>query len=310
MVLSIGWDTSSNQDTLKSLLRDVFDNADRGVLYEADLFFNEISTDDYYERKARMASLSQSSVEELADGAEIPLADPVFDSTKDWTQTRHGLGCKITSGMKKFNKIGLMKKMVRSLKKACIEYKDIDLAGMINNATSAVAGTGETGYDALALASSSHTTIGGPQTTYDNYGDAALGVASLQSAINYFDTLIDDNGDAITMVPNKLVCNAEGRWTARELLGSSKKPGTADNDVNAIQDWDLSYDVYHRSDSTSFWALLARSDPDYDLFCYTSQKPDFKMQDFPDLSRSTVITSEQWFQKGFGDPRGFYLGDV
>ena len=45
--------------------------------------------------------------------------------------------------------------------------------------TSAVAGTGETGYDALALASSSHTTIGGPQTTYDNYGDAALGVASL-----------------------------------------------------------------------------------------------------------------------------------
>lgn len=308
MTLNIAWDASTNLDTMKTLLKDVFDSADRKAMYEADMVVNDISVSDYYERKMRMTSISQSSVVELADGQEIPLADPIYGSTKDWVQVRHGLGCKITSGMKKYNKIGLVKKNVRALKKAMREYKDVDIATMINNATSTTAG--EVGYDGLALASTAHTTLGAGGDTYSNYGDAALGVGSLQSAINSFDTLVDDQGDEIIVRPTKLICHPSRRWTARELLGSSKKPGSADNDINAIQDWDLSYDVYHRSNSSSFWALLAKGDENYDLFVYTSQEPDFKMGDYPDLSRSTVITSEQYFVKGFGDPRGFYLGDA
>lgn len=306
MTFDLNWDDTSNHDLLiKGFLRDIFDSTDRAVLYESDEMIKEINSQGYEEREARMAGLSGSSVQPLADGQEVPLADPTLDDTKKWTQTRHGLGFKITEGMKKFNQFGAMKWMTRSLKRAVREYKDMDIAKMFNNAT---ATTYATGYDGLPLASNSHTTLVPEGGTYDNYGNAALGVSSLQAAINYFDTLIDDNGDEIIMRPTKLIVNPARRWEARELLGSSKEPYTANNQINAIQDWDLKYFVWHRSNSSTFWSLLAFNDPDYDLFVYTTQAPDFKPQDYPDLSRSTVVTSVQWYTYGFGDPRGFYLG--
>ena len=305
MTMELNWDQSTNKDLLKNLLKDIFDSTDRNILYESDDLVKRENTQDNDERKARIAGLSASSVQPLADTQEIPLADATYGSTKDWTQTRHGLGFKISSGMKKFNRLGAMQWLTKSLKRAVKEYRDIDVFNMFNHATST---TYATGYDGLSLANTAHTLIGS-SSTWNNYGDAALGVSSLQAAINYFDTLIDDNGDEIFMVPNLLVVHPDRRWEARELIGSEKKPYTADNEINAIQDWDLNYKVAHRLSSSTYWSLHATNDDRYDLFLYVTQEPDLKVQDAPDLSRSIAVTSEQWYTYGFGWAQGYFLGN-
>lgn len=307
MTMNIAYDTTSGQDLLKQLLMNVFDNTKRKALDEHREVVKEISVTDYFDRRARIAGLSPSQVEQIEDGQAIPTADPPQPETKDWTQKKHGLAFRITSGMKKFNKVDEMERLTQSLSRSMVEYKDIEIAKMFNNAT---ATTYATGFDSLALASNSHTTLN-PTSTYDNYGDALLGYSSLQDGIEYFDKLIDDNGDEMPRSPDKLVTGSKLRFTARELLGTEKKPGTADNDINVIRaDWDISPFVYHRITSDTYWSLHAMKDPDYDLFVFTSEEPGLKVQDTTDLTEDTQVYSSQWFVYGVGDPRMFYLGDA
>jgi len=306
MTFNIGWDTSTNKDIFKNLLRELFDSTDREALVEYPNVVKELKVSDYYERFARQAGLEGMS--ELADGEAIPLADPVFDTTKDLTQVRYGLGFKITSGMKKFNKWNEMQTMTKNLGMVMKEGKDVIVARMFNNPT---ATTYAAGFDTLALASNSHTCLDDDATTYDNNSAGALGVSTLESALVYFDTLVDDMGMDIMATPTKLVVNPNLRITSMELLGGELKPYTGDNTINAFPDWDLKPFVYHRFTSTTTWAVIADKDPDYGLMVLTSQEPDLKVQD--DVSgntRSTVVTSEQWFDYGFTDPRRFYLGNT
>jgi len=304
MTIDINWDTTDNQDLLKDLLRDVADTTDREALIEYPEYVDEISVSDYYERRARKAGLR--GMEEIADGAEIPLTDPVMGGTKDWTQVRYGLGFKITAGWKKFNKINHMKDCTKNLGMVMREEKDIEINRLANSAT---ATTYSTGFDGLALASNSHTILGTSGNTFDNYGDAALGVSALQSAYVYFRTLIDDQGRTMVASPDKLMVNPQLEFTGMELLGSEKVPYTGDNTANVIRQKGISLSVNSRLTASTIWALLAKKDRRYDLFVFTSQKPDIKVQDAPDTSRSTIVTSEQWFKYGHGDPRMFYLGN-
>ena len=305
MAHSIYWDNTTNKDFFKSLLWDVFDSTKREAMYEAETMVKHIKTKDEYERRARIAGIS--GMEKIADGQNIPLAETPQPQTKEYEQERYGLGFEITAGMKKFERYGVMKGLTAKLSKHMREEKDIDLAGMFNNATSASAG--ETGFDGLELASSSHLCMDAAGTTYNNYLDAALGVSSFESATVYFDTLVDDDGYIITKTPSHLFVNPNLRWEGREILGSELKPYVGDNTINVAQDYDLQLFVYHRLTSTSSWGMIAK-DSDYDIFVMTTEEPDLKVQDAPNTSRNTIATSHQWYRRGFGDPRGFLLGDA
>ena len=305
MVFNINWDTSTNKDLLKSLLRKLFMAGEDTALVEYKEIFNDLKTSDYYERDERIAGLR--GMQEIGDGQAIPLDDPEEGQQKTYTQARFGLGFRITAGMKKFNKWNLMQKFTKNLSKVMKESKDIEIAKMFNNATSATA-PGKTGYDGLAIASNSHTTLGDDGYTYDNYLDAALGYATLQSAIIYFDDLIDDRGFETPGKPSLLVVDPNLRFTAEELLRSDLKPGSGDNDINVLKG-DLRSFVYHRSSSSTAWAVLDKGNDDYDLNVFTSQEPNLIVKDAPDLTEDTVVLSSQWFTYGVGDPRRFYLGN-
>jgi len=304
MAHDIYWDNTTNKDFFKSLLWDVFDTTKREAMYEAETMVKHIKTKDEYERRARIAGLT--GMEKIADGQNIPLAETPRPDTKEYEQERYGLGFEITAGMKKFNKYGIMKDLTAKLSKHMREEKDIELAKIFNNATSA---TYYAGFDGLALASNSHVCKDDGGSTYDNYLDAALGVSSFESATVYFDTLIDDDGYAIVKKPTHLFVNPQLRWEAREILGSELSPYTGDNTKNVATEYDLSLFVYHRLTSSTAWGMIAK-DSDYDIFVMTTEEPDLKVQDAPNTSRNTIVTSHQWFKPGFGDARGFYLGDA
>lgn len=303
MSITIGWDTTTGRQTLKTLIRKEFLSTDREPLVEHKDIFNTISTTDEYERDIRYAGLGPAS--ELTDGEEIGLQDPVLDTTKDYRQGRWGNGFRITAGMKKFNKIGLMKSMTKDLKRTMVETKDADVMTLLNNATSAT----YAGFDTYALAYNTHTCLDDASTTYDNYLDAALGVTSYESAKIYFRTLVDDQGQTFVAKPDTLVVNPYYEREANELIRSTLRYDTGDNAINVYKG-DSTIKVCSRLTSSTVWFLMAKNHNLFDLNVFTSQEPNLKVKDAPDNTEDTVVISSQWYKWGHGDPRMVFCGDT
>ena len=303
MSITIGWDTTTGRQTLKTLIRKEFLSTDREPLVEHKDIFNTISTTDEYERDIRYAGLGPAS--ELTDGEEIGLQDPVLDTTKDYRQGRWGNGFRITAGMKKFNKIGLMKSMTKDLKRTMVETKDADVMTLLNNATS----SSYTGFDAHPLAYATHSCLDDASTTYDNYLDAALGVTSYESAKIYFRTLVDDQGQTFVAKPDTLVVNPYYEREANELIRSTLRYDVADNAINVYKG-DTSIKVCSRLTASTVWFVMAKSHNLFDLNVFTSQEPNLKVKDAPDNTEDTVVISSQWYKWGFGDPRMVFCGDT
>jgi hypothetical protein len=302
-IVRTDWDTSTNKDAFKTLVKDWFDSTDREPLVEWKRVANALTTSDDYERRGRYAGLDYPG--EVAQGANIPIQDPIFDGVKDYTQVAYGTGFRITDRAKRTNKIGMMENNTKSLSRMQQEGKDVEIAKMFNNLT---ATTYATGFDTLAAATNSHTCLDATPTTYDNYGDTALAQTSLESALQYFDYMYDDQGNIFTAVPDTLVVNRTLRQDADELLHSTGKPWEFSNTKNAIQG-ELEPFVYHRLTATSTWFVIAKNNPNYGFFCYTLMEPDSKVYDAPDSTRDTIVDSLQYFKYGFDDPRMLYLGD-
>lgn len=297
------WDTSTNKDTLKTLVDVWFDSTDHPPLVEWERVAKPLKTSDDYERRGRFAGLDYPG--EVAQGDGIPIQSPKFNGVKDYTQVAYGTGFRITDRAKRTNKIDAMERWTKSLSRVMKEGKDVEIAKMFNNLTST---TYASGFDTLAAASNSHTCLDATPTTYDNYANEALAQTSLESALQYFDYMYDDQGNIMTAVPDTLVVNRTLRQDADELLKSKMKPWEQSNTINAIQG-ELTPFVYHRLTATTTWFVIARNHPKYGFFVYTLAEPDKKVYDAPDSTRDTVVDSLQYFKYGFDDPRLLYLGD-
>jgi len=306
-IIRVGFDESTNKDLFKNVLRKLFDNTDREAMDEHMLVYKEYASEEEYERDMRIAGLGLGS--EVPEGEAIPYSAPYYGSTKDITQAAYGNGFRITHRMNKFNKYNILKKMTKSLKVSQIETRDTVLARVWNDPTAATY-TSYVGFDTLALASNSHTILAST-TTYDNYGDAGLSHAALVSALNYFDTLIDDGGRAITAKPTRLIYHPQLKDTAHEIWRSDNKSGEMSNTKNVIPDlWDLKLSTYHRYTSASSWAVLAYEDEDYDMKTFIAMEPDLDTHNAYDETRDIVVNSLQYFSFGFGNPQMIYIGDI
>ena len=302
-IIRTNWDTSTNKDVFKTLVRKWFDSTDREALVEYPMLFKTYTTKDEYERHGEYAGLDYAG--EIDEGEQIPIQDPKFRGVKDYTQTAFGSGFRITDRMKRFNKIGAMETFTKSLKRMQRETKDIQGGLIWNNLT---ATTYTNTFDTLAVAHNSHTCLDAASTTYDNYADEALAVASLESAIQYFDYMYDAQGNIFTARPDTLVVNYTLRQDAEELLKSSMKPWEQSNTINALAG-ELKPYVYHRLTASTTWFVIAKNHPDYGAFVYTSLEPDIKVKDAPDTSRDTLVTSLQYFDFDVDDSRLIYVGD-
>jgi hypothetical protein len=243
--------------------------------------------------------------------SKILVLMPKFGQTKDYTQVAFGNGFRITDRMKRFNKIGLMERLTRSLKKTMAEGKDIEVAKMFNNMT---ATTYASGFDTYAIAYDSHPCLDDAITTYDNYLDQDLATGSYESALAYFDALYDDQGNIFVGKPKKLVVNKSLRVKAYQLTGADKKPFEQSNtkyDLNSYYGFDVVPFTYHRFSGSTAWMLIGDvSDPDYGPRVYTALEPDLDTKDGDDRTRDTVVTSIQYFKYGFTDPRLVFCGNT
>lgn len=86
--------------------------------------------------------------------------------------------------------------------------------------------------DGAFLFSNTHILRGGG--TYDNLVSGDLSIATLETAVNIFDNMVDDRGLPIELNPTKIVFPVELRWLVYEILKSDLRSDTADNATNAF----------------------------------------------------------------------------
>lgn len=280
-------------------LHDIFFNKYNQWPDEYSQVFNVLTSNRNYEEDAEVVGLGK--LVSKSEGAAVTYDDP-YQSTdkKRYTHTAYGLGFRVTEEMYADDLYGIIKKMPASLARSAKQTTEVEAWGIFNNAFN----TTNTGLDGLALCSTTHTNvkkIGGP---YSNRlaTDSDLSVTSLQAAIELMEDTTDDRDMNIMLKPKRLIVTPSNKWMARELLNSAQKPHTADNEINALKDEELSYFVGHYLTDDDAWFLVTDKADHYLNFFWRKKVAFGNSDDFDTGDAKFKATMR--FSVGFSGWRG------
>lgn len=183
------------------------------------------------------------------EGEDVIYDDALFGPEQSYTPVRFALGYKITQEMIDHELYGQVEKFERALITSAVNLQETKAALLLVNGfgTTDADGFAADGFDALALFSTAHTRLDGGATLRNRPStDVDLGSTGLQNALVDFHTQnLDDRGRPQLIRPKLIICNPQDMFTARELLQSEFKPGTANNEINALREEGLSFMVSH-----------------------------------------------------------------
>jgi hypothetical protein len=169
---------------------------------------------------------------EKGEGAAVS-----YDAGGDaWTaryrHTTYALAFRITEEAEEDGLYGsLGARYSKALAQSMQETKEVNCAAIYNNAFSA----SFPGGDGVALLSTLHPLYGGGTLSNKLSVASDLSEAALEDALNQIAEFTDDRGKFINVTAQKLIVPTELRFVAARLLDSPFRPGTGDNDINALK---------------------------------------------------------------------------
>lgn len=243
--------------------------------------FNIENSSRAYEDDLRVAGIT--GVVEKPEGTATTYVDPIQGGTKRYTHLSFGLGFRVTQEMYDDDLYKVMNRMAASLARATSNAIEVLAFGVLNHGFDAAPVARYQGFDSLALYSTAHTMIGGATQANRPATDIALSLSGVRDACVAFEKFNDELGLPILLKPKRFLIPPELKWAAREILGSSAKPYTSNNEVNALMDEDLTYMICHYLTSTSAWHLLSegglQGGVGHDLNFFWRKKPVFEHGD-------------------------------
>lgn len=162
---------------------------------------------------------------------------PMDERADEWLQTivnyAYKLGFEITQEAIEDNQyMDLASDSAKDLNRSFRHTKEIRGAAAFNNATST--SRPYLGGDGVALLSTAHPLANGD--TFSNY---LAGMQLSESALDQADKIIrklpDERGLRVMVKPKQLIIPPDSTWIAARLLQSDLRPGTNNNDINAIK---------------------------------------------------------------------------
>ena len=130
-----------------------------------------------------------------------------------------------------------------------------DIDGIINQAAPALGRAAQTSIETLAwnvfnngfsteqspdgvsIFNNAHPLVGGG--AFNNLISGDLANSTLEAAVTQFDTMTDERGLPVELSPTMLVYPSQLRFQASVVLQSQLRPGTANNDINAVNNLGL-----------------------------------------------------------------------
>jgi len=219
-----------------------------------EMLFNTRQTDRDIWQYSEIHDLDLFS--EVSEGTEFSFKRPKQGANKTLTMTKFGLGFSISEEMVSDGKFDFIADSVRKLGKSARESQEISAMNIFNNGFST-----ETTADGVSVFNTAHTLPSGLTFRNRLSTNADLSVTSLDTALQDFETqFIGDSGIKYSISPKFLVVHPSNKRFAMELVGSTLKPETADNNMNAfLQDNLMVVSSPHLTDSDA-WFLTSSPD--------------------------------------------------
>ena len=239
------------QSLLFEGLREVFFNA----LKEKDMIYKGIYDvrSSKKERETDQSIVGVGMLDLKEEGVGITYDDFTEGYSVDYIHDTFAKGIRITEEMMEDDLYSVMNKRAQALARSARYRMEYDHASLFNYAN---ATTIFTGGDGKALIASDHPLAGSMGSTYSNLSTSDLSLSALESATTIFRKMQDDNGLLVNITPKTLLVPPELEFDAYEILNSSGKPYTGDNEQNYFKGrfnvvvWDFLTD-------TDSWFLLA-----------------------------------------------------
>jgi hypothetical protein len=208
-------------------------------------------------------------LQQVQEGQDYTYSRPRQGASKTITALKYGLGFTISEEMVEDGKFDFIGDMVRKLAKSAKETQEINFMNLFNNGFSSA-----TTADGVSIFNSDHTLPSGG--TYRNVLSTAadLSPTSLQTAlIDFANQFVGDTGIFYKIDPKILLVasNSDNAFYARELVQSTGKVDSSDNNINSLQRPGLVVVESPHLTDTDAWFLLGDK-ADHSLTVY-SRKP-------------------------------------
>lgn len=164
-----------------------------------------------------------------------------------------------------------------------------------------------TGGDSKELLATDHPNFTGGTYANELSTAADLSEAALEQACIDIAKLEDDRGLNISLMPRSLLIPVDLMFEAERILGSPYRPGTSDNDVNALYTMGKFPDgikVNHYFTDADAWFIRTNL-PEDGMKCYKRRPPQFGVDNEFDTENAKYKATER-YAFGWTDPRGLF----
>ena len=191
--------------------------------------FTEVKSDKAWEDYVVATGFTMARAK--AEGQGMTFDDQAQGPTTRIVNTTYALGYIVTMEEIQDNVYAKVSKTrAKANAISMVQAKEVNMHLFYNRAFT----SGYVGADGVTLASTSHTLQAGGTFANRPVAGAQLSEASLEDALIAIMGFVDDKGLLIGVKPKKLIVPRQQFYVAERLLKSMYRPGTADNDINAI----------------------------------------------------------------------------
>lgn len=243
--------TAQMADALDANLNEMFQDGTKAWPEEYSKIFNVQSSDKQTEKDSYESGFGLMPEKAEGVAATYDVIKPGISET--YTHKTYALGYEITEEAIEDNlrTPDTFNKLPMALNRSAVETVEVTSANVFNN------GFSTAGFDGVSLFNTAHPTLDGSTIANRPTTDADLSVTSLTAGLTTIEKYTDERGLKRPTKAVMLAVPADLWNVAEELLGSEYKPYVANNEVNALQQKDLRYFVWHYLTDTDAWFLLS-----------------------------------------------------
>ena len=196
----------------------------------AEIYTNE-SSDRAFEEEVMLSGFGNAQVK--GEGAGVSFDDAQETYTARYSHETVALAFAITEEAIEDNLYDrLSARYTKALARSMSNAKQVKAVELLINGLPSTA-TFKSG-DGVALFSTSHPTLSGPNVANTLATQADLNETSLEQSMIDISKMTDERGLRIAARGLKMIIPSENQFTAERLMKSQGRTGTADNDINAI----------------------------------------------------------------------------
>ena len=274
-----------------------YDRYDR----EHEEIFSMESSDRAFEEEVMLSGFGTAPTK--SEGSAVSFDDAQEVYTARYTMETIALAFSITKEAIEDNLYDrLASRYTKALARSMSQTKQVKAAAVLNNAFD----SSYTGGDGLELCSTAHTLVNGSTFRNELSTAADLNETSLEQALIDIAGFVDERGLKVAVSGNRLIIPKELQFTADRLLESTLRPGTADNDINAVRNMGMipqGSSVNHFLTDTDAWFIITDAPNGLKGFNRTAVRTSME----GDFDTGNVrYKARERYAFGWSDPRGIF----